>query len=47
MTANIVKIPNPSHEAICIQAIRARKRQESMARIVEGKITHREQEMAA
>lgn len=34
MTANIVRIPNPAHEAICIQAIRARKRQECMAVIV-------------
>lgn len=34
MTANIHRIPNPEHEARCIQAIRARKRQEGLAIIV-------------
>lgn len=43
MTANILRIPNPEHEARCVAAIRRRRLAETTFRVVEP----RKQEKAA
>lgn len=43
MTANILRIPNPEHEARCVAAIRRRRANEATFRVIEP----RKQERAA